>query len=172
MKMKIRRCNHSDLEQLREIGIKIFQDTFGAQSSAEDMKEYLETAFHPSKLEKELENKLSEFYFLYFGNECAGYLKINTGDAQSEDMGDETLEIERLYISAEYQGKGLGKFLINEAIKFAQEKGKRKVWLGVWENNEKAIAFYKKSGFVLTGEHTFYVGSDAQTDLIMTKVLF
>ncbi len=81
-------------------------------------------------------------------DEVAGYLKVNVNDAQSEEMGDESLEIERIYIKKEFQKHGLGKYLLNKAIELAMECTKQKIWLGVWENIENAIGFYKKMEFV------------------------
>lgn len=108
---------------------------------------------------------------MYFNNEVAGYLKVNTNDAQSEEMGNESLEVERIYIRNKFQRKGLGKYLINKAIEVAIGQIKKMIWLGVWEKNDKAIAFYKKMGFVQTGAHSFYMGDEEQIDLIMTKTL-
>ncbi|WP_317907031.1 GNAT family N-acetyltransferase, partial [Bacillus subtilis] len=92
-------------------------------------------------------------------------------EAQTEKMGDESLEIERIYIKNEFQKHGLGKYLFNKAMEIAKELNKKKIWLGVWEKNENAIVFYKKMGFVQTGAHSFYMGYEEQTDLIMTKTL-
>jgi len=86
-------------------------------------------------------------------------------------MGDESLEIERIYIKSKFQKHGLGKQLLNKAIHIAKERDKKKVWLGVWENNANAIAFYQKMGFVQTGAHTFHMGDEEQIDFIMTKAL-
>ena len=72
-------------------------------------------------------------------------------------MGNDSLEIERIYIKGIYQKHGLGKFLLNKAVEIAMERNKKSVWLGVWERNENAIAFIKK-GFVQTGTHSFYMG--------------
>ncbi|HJV16018.1 MAG TPA: GNAT family N-acetyltransferase, partial [Bacillales bacterium] len=113
----------------------------------------------------------SQFFFVYFNYEIAGYLKINTSDVQSEKMGDESLEIERIYIRNKFQKQGLGKYLFNKAIEIAIEQKKAKIWLGVWEKNENAIAFYKRLGFVQTGAHSFYMGDEEQIDFIMTKTL-
>ncbi|MDX5476607.1 MAG: GNAT family N-acetyltransferase, partial [Bacillaceae bacterium] len=146
-------------------------DTFKDQNSPENMKAYLEKAFNLIQLEKELSNVSSEFFFVYFNNEIAGYLKVNTNDAQSEEMGDESLEIERIYIKNQFQRHGLGKYMLNQVIDIAREQNKKKIWLGVWEKNENAIAFYKKMGFVQTGAHAFYMGDEEQTDFIMTKIL-
>ena len=86
-------------------------------------------------------------------------------------MGDQSLEIERIYIKSSFQKHGLGKFLINEAIKMAVELNKKEVWLGVWEKNDNAIAFYKRMGFIQTGIHTFVMGDEEQVDYTMTKSL-
>ncbi len=110
------------------------------------MKAYLEKAFHLTQLEKELSNKASQFFFVYCNNEIAGYLKVNTDEAQTEKMGDESLEIERIYIKNEFQKHGLGKYLFNKAMEIAKELNKKKIWLGVWEKNENAIVFIRKWG--------------------------
>lgn len=135
------------------------------------MKAYLERAFNLKQLEKELSNISSEFYFIYSNEEIAGYLKVNINDAQSEKMGNDSLEIERIYIRKKLHKQGLGKYLIKKAIEIAIERNKEKIWLGVWEKNESAIAFYKKMGFVQTGAHSFYMGDEEQIDFIMTKTL-
>ncbi|EFU40598.1 PaiA [Paenibacillus vortex V453] len=86
-------------------------------------------------------------------------------------MGDESLEIERIYIKSKFQKHGLGKYLLNQAKDIAVESNKKKLWLGVWEKNENAIAFYEKMGFVQTGTHTFYMGDERQIDFIMSKIM-
>lgn len=171
MTVKKKKCTGEDLDILQEISIETFNDTFKDQNSPENMKAYLEKAFNLIQLEKELSNVSSEFFFVYFNNEIAGYLKVNTNDAQSEEMGDESLEIERIYIKNQFQRHGLGKYMLNQVIDIAREQNKKKIWLGVWEKNENAIAFYKKMGFVQTGAHAFYMGDEEQTDFIMTKIL-
>lgn len=171
MTINIKKCTLEDLRTLQEISSETFYETFKHQNSAENMNAYLEKAFNVKQLEKELSNISSQFFFVYFHNEVAGYLKVNTNDAQSEEMGDESLEIERIYIKNQFQKHGLGKYLLNKATEIAMEGNKKKIWLGVWEKNDYAIAFYKKMGFVQTGAHSFYMGDEEQTDLIMTKTL-
>ncbi|WP_409300371.1 GNAT family N-acetyltransferase [Peribacillus sp. SCS-155] len=169
--INIKRCSHEELQILQEISIETFNDTFKDQNSPENMEAYLDKAFNVKQLEKELSNSSSEFFFVYVNNEVAGYLKVNADEAQSEIMGDESLEIERIYIRNKFQKQGLGKYLLNKAMDIALERGKKKIWLGVWEKNENAIAFYKKMGFVQTGAHSFYMGDEEQIDFIMTKTL-
>ncbi|CGG63423.1 histone acetyltransferase HPA2-like acetyltransferase [Streptococcus pneumoniae] len=171
MTINIKKGTLEDLYTLQEISYETFNETFKDQNSPQNMSAYLEKAFNLKQLEKELSNVASQFFFVYFNNEVAGYLKVNTNDAQSEEMGDESLEIERIYIKGEFQKHGLGKYLLNKSIEIAMEHNKKKIWLGVWEKNENAIAFYKKMGFVQTGVHSFYMGDEEQFDFIMIKKL-
>jgi diamine N-acetyltransferase len=171
MTINIKSCTFEDLQTLQEISMDTFNETFKGQNSPENMSAYLEKAFNLEKLESELSNPSSQFYFVYFNDEVGGYLKVNTKDAQTEEMGNDALEIERIYVKNKFQKLGLGKYLFNRAMEIAMDSGKKKIWLGVWEKNENAIAFYKKLGFVQTGEHSFYMGDEEQIDFIMTKTL-
>ncbi|MGJ7913731.1 GNAT family N-acetyltransferase [Neobacillus sp. LXY-1] len=171
MTINVKRCTLEDLNKLQEISIETFNDTFRQENSPENIEAYLERALNLEQLEKELANCSSQFFFAYFKHELAGYLKVNTNDAQTEEMGDESLEIERIYIKNKYKKQGLGKYLLNMAIEMALEQNKQKIWLGVWEKNENAIAFYHKMGFVQTGAHSFYMGDEEQIDYIMVKTL-
>ena len=171
MTITIKKCTPKDLPNLQEISYETFNETFKHQNSPENMKAYLERAFDFEQLEKELLTTASQFFFVYVNNELAGYLKVNTQDAQSEEMGDESLEIERIYIKSKFQKHGLGKYLLHKALEIAEENKKKKIWLGVWEKNENAIAFYEKMGFVQTGAYSFYMGDEEQVDFIMVKTL-
>ncbi|MEW8971772.1 MAG: GNAT family N-acetyltransferase [Mesobacillus sp.] len=171
MTVKLKSCTLEDMETLQEISIGTFDETFRAQNSPENMSAYLEKAFNLEQLESELSYPSSQFFLVYYDDEVAGYLKLNTNDAQSEEMGNDALEIERIYVKNKFQKLGLGKYLFNMAMEIAMDSGKKKIWLGVWEKNENAIAFYKKLGFVQTGEHSFFMGDEEQTDLIMTMTL-
>ncbi|AFH60306.1 GNAT family N-acetyltransferase [Paenibacillus caseinilyticus] len=171
MTITIKKCTLEDSRTLQEISYETFNETFKDQNSPENIKTYLERAFNLNQLETELSHPFSQFFFVYFHNEVAGYVKVNANDAQSEVMGNESLEIERIYIKNKFQKHGLGKVLLNKAMEIALECEKKKIWLGVWEKNENAIAFYKKMGFVQTGAHTFHMGDEEQIDFILTKTL-
>ncbi|WP_042136934.1 GNAT family N-acetyltransferase [Paenibacillus sp. FSL P4-0081] len=171
MSIAITKCSAGDLGLLQDISVETFRDTFEHQNSAEVMQAYLEKAFNLEQLNTELSNSASEFYFIYSKGELAGYLKVNTNEAQSENMGNHSLEIERIYIRRPFHNQRLGKYLIDKAIAIAVERNIDKIWLGVWERNGGAIAFYTKMGFVQTGTHCFYMGDEEQTDYIMTKTL-
>lgn len=171
MTMTIKKCTLEDSHKLQDISIETFNETFKDQNSPEQINAYLEKVFNLQQVEKQLAHPSSHFFFLYFNDAVAGYLKINIDDAQSEKMGVESLEIERIYVKKTYQKQGLGKYLLNKAVELAIEYKKKKIWLGVWEENENAIAFYQNKGFVQTGAHSFYMSDEEQIDLIMTKIL-
>ncbi|QDI92121.1 GNAT family N-acetyltransferase [Salicibibacter halophilus] len=167
----INECTFEDIKTLQEISYNTFHETFAHMNSEENMKAYLEKAFNTRRLEEELSNPSSTFYFIYCNEELAGYLKINVNEAQTEDMGEEALEIERIYIREEFQKKGLGNHLLNKGLEVAKDRNKKKIWLGVWEDNVGAIHFYNKVGFVKVGTHSFYMGDEKQTDFIMIKTI-
>ena len=171
MTINFKKCTIEDLPVLQKISYETFNETFKHQNSPENMNSYLERAFNLKQLEKEILTISSQFFFAYSNKEIAGYLKTNTNDAQSEKMGDESLEIERIYIKNKFQKHGIGKYLFNKAMDIAVESNKQKIWLGVWDKNENAIAFYEKMGFIQTGAHSFYMGDEEQIDFIMTKTL-
>ncbi|WP_368653830.1 GNAT family N-acetyltransferase [Ornithinibacillus sp. 4-3] len=170
MTTTIRPCTLEDLHLLKDISYDTFYETFKDQNKPENLQNYLKEAFTIEKLEREFNQPHSQFYFIYLNEtELAGYLKVNMYDAQSEEMGDESFEIERIYVKKEYQKHGLGKLLFQKALDIAKENNKQKLWLGVWEKNENAIAFYQKFGFTKVGEHTFHMGDEEQVDFIMSK---
>ncbi|MCW3790508.1 GNAT family N-acetyltransferase [Paenibacillus sp. LS1] len=171
MTIRIEICTVEQVCELQKISYETFNETFKAQNSPENMKAYLEKAFNRERLESELSIADSQFLFIYVNHKVAGYMKVNINDAQSEKMGEGSLEIERVYIKKEFQKHGLGKVLLHKAIEMATEHQKRNIWLGVWEKNENAIAFYENMGFVQTGAHAFVMGDEEQIDFIMTKTI-
>lgn len=164
-------CTMKNLEEIIRIGRETYIDTFHMYFPEEVMSQYIEEAFSKGKVEKELLNVNSEFYFIRNEENIIGYTKYNINDAQTEFQTDDAFEIERLYIRSLYKGKKLGYELIQHAIKRAKELRKREIWLGVWEKNQKAIEFYKKCGFKKDGEHAFFMGNDKQNDYIMKKTM-
>lgn len=167
----IRKCTMDDLKDLQDISYRTYNETFSHLNTAENMRKYLEKSFSCDKLHNELLNGASSFYFLYFNDKSAGYLKLNEHSAQTDLHDPQSIEIERIYVSSEFQRKGLGLVLINKAIEIAIQQGKSYIWLGVWEKNNNAIQFYKSNGFYETGKHSFYMGDEEQMDYIMKKEL-
>ena len=169
--MKIRRCTLNDLNSLRFLSIKTFNDTFGRYNTAANMKKYFKTAYNLSTLKFELTNPESKFYFAYHQGQRIGYLKLNLSNAQSEPFGNQYLEIERIYLIKSAQRQGFGTQLINYATREAKRNHKQLIWLGVWKKNYQAQKFYQKMGFKFFGSHVFKLGDDPQMDLLMRKAL-
>lgn len=163
----IKKANINDVQKLQIIGRQTFYETFAAGNSEENMKKYLEEGFSVEKLSSELNNGNSEFYFASSNNTIIGYLKLNFGKSQTEIKDDAAAEIERIYVLQEYHGKQVGQLLFDKAIQICREKKSDYVWLGVWEENPRAINFYKKNGFVEFDKHIFKLGDDEQTDIMM-----
>ncbi|WP_124066444.1 GNAT family N-acetyltransferase [Clostridium sp. E02] len=171
MRLFFRQCTQEDICTLREFSYKTYNETFEETNTPSNMKAYLDKSFDIERLRVELLNGNSMFYFLYSDGELSGYLKLNEAPAQTDINDGRSLEIERIYIAKEFQGKGLGTELMDRAIDLANMRKKLYVWLGVWEENEKAVLFYKKNGFYQIGSHSFFMGDDEQTDYIMRKNL-
>lgn len=162
-----------DLIKLQAISRSTFAQTFDEHNNPEDMQAYLDNSFSAEKLSAELNNQNSAFYFAVDNsiNSVVGYLKVNTGDAQSEKKDLDAFEIERIYVDKTYFGKKVGQLLFDKAIDIAKSKKVSYVWLGVWEENHRALAFYTKNGFKAFDKHIFKLGNDEQTDIMMKLIL-
>ncbi len=165
--IEITKVTLNNLEQLQAIGRRTFQETFADSNEEEDMNKYLDTGFSTEKLTIELNDENAEFYFAKLDKEVIGYLKLNAGASQTELKDSKALEIERIYVAKEFHGKSVGQLLYNKAIELARQKEVDYVWLGVWEENPRAIRFYEKNGFVAFDKHIFKLGNDEQTDIMM-----
>ena len=156
---------------MQQIGRETFFETFAQANTEADMQTYLKENFSDAKVSAELSHPDSQFFIAWEGEAPIGYLKINTGQAQTEPQGEASLEIERIYVKNAYQGKKVGQLLYEQALSIARQQHKTHLWLGVWEENPKAIRFYGKNGFIGFDKHIFNVGTDEQTDLLMKKIL-
>lgn len=169
--IKIKQVTLDDIDQLQNISRQTFYETFASKNTEENMTKYLDEAFSLEKLTKELNDRNVTFYFATLDEVVIGYLKLNFGPSQTERQNDNGLEIERIYVLKNFQGKGVGQLLLNHAIEVAKQKNCDFVWLGVWEENLRAINFYKKNGFVEFDKHFFKLGDDNQIDIMMKLML-
>jgi ribosomal protein S18 acetylase RimI-like enzyme len=161
----------TDFKVIQAIGKETFYETFAESNSEKDMQKYLSENFSDIKVKQELSNQESQFFIAWEGDVPIGYLKVNTGQAQTELQDPLALEIERIYVSASYHGKKIGQLLYDKALEIAHQKNKKSIWLGVWEENPRAIRFYEKNGFVEFDRHIFKMGNDNQTDIMMRKII-
>ncbi len=169
--LKIVQATLNDANKLQQIGRDTFSETFSNDNDEEEMKRYLDNSFSVAKLTGELNNPQSQFYFALLDEQLIGYLKVNTGQAQTELKAEDGLEIERIYVLHAHHGKKVGQALYEKAIHIATDLKVNYVWLGVWEENVRALRFYTKNGFVPFDKHIFRLGNDEQTDIMMKKNL-
>ena len=166
-KIEIKKASLSELEALQIISIQTFTETFAEVNTAENMDNYIQNHFSTEQLSTEVNNPNSHFFIAYSDTEPIGYLKLNFGKAQTEVINDHALEIHRIYVSQSFHGKKVGQLLLDKVIEIAQQNSVEYVWLGVWEENHRALRFYTKNGFVTFDTHVFILGDDEQTDLLM-----
>lgn len=168
MDIVVRVATKEDAALIADLSRQTFYETFAAQNKAADIEKFLNEQFTRAALMAEVGAPGNTFLLAYAADQPAGYARLrepeNSRDADS-------LEIARLYNVKDMIGKGVGKALMQACMELAAAKKKRRVWLGVWERNERAIRFYEAWGFEKVGEHDFVLGNDVQRDWIMQKNL-
>ncbi|WP_263603020.1 GNAT family N-acetyltransferase [Chryseobacterium sp. PET-29] len=167
----LKKAVSADLQTLQQIGKETFYETFSKHNSEAEMQKYLAESFASEKILKELNTPESQFFIAWEDESPVGYLKVNSGKAQTELQDGTAIEIERIYVKRSHQGKKVGQLLFDKALEIARQQNKKYIWLGVWEENKKAVNFYTKNGFTEFDKHIFRLGNDEQTDLMMKKVL-
>ncbi|MBA3631904.1 MAG: GNAT family N-acetyltransferase [Acidobacteria bacterium] len=171
--IKIRRAELQDAEMLTELCWKTFWDAFhdNPKNAPEDLADYMRSAFCLKQIRSELSDENAIFLVAEIENEAVGYAKLLLESREPEITAEKPIELNRLYSKQEFLGRGVGKSLMEKCLEEAEKHNCDLVWLGVWEFNPRAQAFYRKYGFQEVGKHTFLLGSDAQTDLLMQKKL-
>ncbi|PSL43091.1 spermine/spermidine N-acetyltransferase [Chitinophaga niastensis] len=157
----------AEVELLQQIGKQSFLETYAAVNTVENMEQYLQENFSIQNLTAEMTNPNSEFHFAMLNTQAIGYIKLNFKDAQTDRKNWQAIEIERIYVLKAFQGKKVGQQLFERALEIARQARAPYLWLGVWEKNTNAIGFYKRNGLVEFGTHTFTLGTDEQTDLLL-----
>jgi len=163
----VRIAKDRDLSTLQSVAKSTFIATYGTYNTPENMRVYLETHFSEKAIIAQLNDPEVQFFLVEQNDTTIGYIKVNKGSAQTEPDYPNTLEIERIYVIPESHGKGHGKLLLQKAIEVAKADHLDNVWLGVWDQNPKAIAFYERNGFSTFGVHEFLLGNDPQRDYMM-----
>jgi diamine N-acetyltransferase len=165
----IRRADVKDASLLAELGACTFSDTFAADNKAEDMAAYLNAAFSPAKQTEELLDAQSVYLIAEIDAEAVGYAQLYVGPAPECVTGAMPVELVRFYLTRQWHGRGVSAALMRACIEEARASGRQTLWLGVWERNARAQAFYRKWDFQKVGEHIFQLGTDAQTDILMAR---
>lgn len=167
--LTIRRATVGDAGLLSELGARTFSETFAADNTSEDMAAYVATSFSVAQQTAELEDPASTFLIAEVDGRAAGYAKLHDGEPEKSVEGHNPVELVRLYVSRDWLGRGIGEQLMRACVDEARQAGHETIWLGVWERNGRAQAFYRKWNFRTVGEHVFQLGSDLQRDLVMER---
>jgi diamine N-acetyltransferase len=169
--VRIRMGEPKDAAMLAQLGRETFTQAFGAVNTPEDLASYLADAFDESIQAAELSQPGSRFLIAEVGGKPAGYARLLSGSSETCITGRQPIELVRIYALDRYIGKGVGTALMRACLAEGRDGGHDVIWLGVWEKNPRAIAFYQKWGFQTVGTHAFALGSDTQTDYIMERSL-
>jgi ribosomal protein S18 acetylase RimI-like enzyme len=167
MIIDLRRVDENEVIKLQQLARTAFSETFADHNKPENVEKYLDESFTIEKLSDELSNTNSQFFYALVNHEPIGYLKVNVGDAQTELEDGGGMELQRIYVLQDYLGKSVGQALFEKAKSLAIEGGYPYLWLGVWEENHRALNFYRKNGFVPFDKHIFKMGDEEQTDWMM-----
>ena len=169
----IRQAAADDAATLAALGRRTFEATFGPDNDPADMQQYLDATFSEARLADELADPASTFLLASTAGNGAplGYAKLRRGTPGPAIAGPRPIELQRIYVDAPALGTGMGSALMKACMAEAVAQGCATIWLGVWEYNPQSIAFYERKGFRRVGEHTFQLGSSAQTDWVMERSL-
>lgn len=169
----IRKASSSDAEGVAKMGAHVFTFAFGHSVSPEDLQAYLDETYTTEAISRAIANPDSKMLVAADEEDVLkGFVTLERGTSEPCVEGVESrVELNRLYVDVEAHGQGVGTLLSNAIEQVAKEEGFRNMWLGVWEENEKAIRAYERWGYKMVGDHDFQIGDIVQRDLIMLKAL-
>lgn len=171
MRPQIVPVSMDEVTDLRSLCIQTFAEAFAEQNTHENIEAYTRSAFNLEQLQLELKQENARWFFLILDNKKIGYTKLNLFRDSDENVVLDTMELQRIYILKKYHGNGYGKTFIEHAMSVAKTHNISTIWLGVWEDNLNALAFYKRCGFREYGSHIFQLGGDSQRDILMSTLV-
>ena len=158
---------------LRDLAYTTFWDAFHdhPKNAPHDLADYMQKAFSSAQVTAELSDPANIFLIAEIEGQTAGYAKLIRPSTEHGISATRPIELSRLYSHQQFLGKGVGQTLMDACFERGKTEGSDVMWLGVWEYNPRAQRFYEKNGFREVGKHTFQLGSDPQTDLLMQREL-
>lgn len=165
----VRRAELSDAKRLAELAEETFRATFGAANTAADLATYCRNSYGEALQAREIVDPNRITLLCEEQGALLGFAQLRWTSTPSCVHAERAGEIQRFYVSEAWQGKGIARELMTASLKAMEQNEFDVVWLGVWEHNPRAIAFYRKFGFVEVGEHVFQLGEDAQRDIVMAR---
>jgi ribosomal protein S18 acetylase RimI-like enzyme len=164
-----RRGRVEDAARLAAFAARAFTDTYASHNTESDMREYIASAYGTESQARELADPDMITVLAESGDSVLGYAQVRRKEAPACVNQEAPAEIYRFYVDVSAHGKGVAQRLMDESLAAARELGAKHIWLGVWERNARAIAFYRKSGFREVGTQYFQLGSDRQRDLVLER---
>jgi ribosomal protein S18 acetylase RimI-like enzyme len=167
----IRPATVADAAVLADLARRTFYDTFASTNDAADMALYLAKAYGVDQQTRELEDRDITTLLVQENGLAIAYAQVRSGHVPDCVTGTEPIELWRFYVDRDWHGRGIAQALMDAVKVEAQRRSAGVLWLGVWEKNDRARAFYAKCGFADAGTHIFLFGTDPQTDLVMVTTL-
>lgn len=169
--LTIRRATVADAALVAELAARTFEETFASQNRPEDMEAHRARVYGEAQQRREIEDPDGLTLLVEMEGETIGYAQLRRGHAPPGYACEAPVEIGRFYVVHGWHGRGVAQALMAAARAAAIDLGGATLWLGVWERNPRAIAFYAKCGFRDAGSQPYIVGSDVQTDRVMVSEL-
>jgi len=169
--IEVKAARIEDIPEMRQVAITTYRNTFEPFNTPENMQTYIDQSYNLEVLSKELNEANSKLLIAQEGDQLVGFARLRESNEVVELLGNNTVELQRLYVLTSAQGKSVGKLLMQHSLRYASDCHYGWMWLGVWEKNFKAQEFYKKWGFEKFSEHTFWMGNDPQVDWLLKKKL-
>ena len=165
----IRPAGVPDAPWLAELAERTFRETYAPHNTPADMERYVAEHFGPERQAAELADRRLITLVAEVAGQPAGYAQLGRTAPPACVTGTAPIEVVRFYVDQPWHGQGVAASLMEAATGTAADVGGRTLWLGVWERNGRAIAFYRKAGFMEVGTQTFVLGSDHQRDLVLVR---
>ena len=165
----LRRAVWSDAVTLLEFAARTYYETFSTVNTPENMKAYMDSAFTLPQLQEEMQDPRAIFLLMETEGVLCGYAKLLPGQPPDCVTDENAIELVRFYVDQAWHGSGLASILMEACLDEARQLGFQTIYLGVWERNFRAQAFYRKWKFVRVGEHVFQMGDDPQIDWWMMR---
>lgn len=167
----LRLATVADAAAVADFEERTFRETFGLYNRPEDMDAYCSTAYGLAQQRRELEDPRRFTLLAEHGGDIAGIAQLLSGPVPDCVTEPSPIELLRFYVDRPWHGRGLSPRMMSAVSTAAEEREARTLYLGVWERNARAIAFYTKQGFRDVGSRPFILGADHQTDRIMLRPL-
>lgn len=159
----------SDSKLVAALAAATFFEAYVESDDPHDLAEYVTESFSADLVEKELESGIATYFLAAWNERPVGYAKLRRADAPECVEDRNSIELQRIYLFGRFTGLGLGRALVEKCVSRASEEGFSTLWLGVWEENEKARKFYRRLEFEQVGTVDFKYGNSCFTNLVMTK---